>query len=479
MIKMFYEDLSKNSKFINWKESIGNWVKFIYGNIEGKVKIVDYDGKHLYVKYLDGEPFKILVRSFKECRLGTLLGKITSEFKIEIGQIISNDKMEFAILDREYRPKKDKNGWTSNLKFYNYRCLKCGYEGWKNEGDINNGYGCPVCCSNPHTVAEGINDIYSQEPWMIKFFQDPDEAKLYTPQSSKKLYFKCPDCGRIKNKAISISKVYKNKSISCICNDGTSYPNKFMFNVLDQLNIEFKPEFSPKWIGRKLYDFYIPSKNIIIEMDGGLGHGKKTHSKSNKTAKETKADDDYKDLMAEQHGIKVIRINCDESNIEFIKDNILESELIDYFDFSNIDWLRVEEFALKNRVKVACELKRDNPDLLCKEIGEMMKLGISTINLYLKKGSKIWDWCEYNPKEEWVKSAIKTGKTRGKQVEIFKNGISLGIFDSCKELEMKSEALFGIKLTSSCISQCCNNKLKKHKGFVFKYVEKQNNNQSA
>ena len=38
----------------------------------------------------------------------------------------------------------------------------------------------------------------------------------------------------------------------------------------------------------------------------------------------------------------------------YIKNNILSSELVNYFDFSNVDWLKAEEYALKNIVKEVC-----------------------------------------------------------------------------------------------------------------------------
>ena len=69
-----------------------------------------------------------------------------------------------------------------------------------------------------------------------------------------------------------------------------------------------------------------------------------------------------------------------------------------------------------------------------------------------------------------IKQASKNGKLNGKPVEILKNGMSLGIFNSTNELEKQSVELFGIKLFHSAINKVCNGKQKKHKGFTFKYV---------
>ena len=59
---------------------------------------------------------------------------------------------------------------------------------------------------------------------------------------------------------------------------------------------------------------------------------------------------------------------------------------------------------------------------------------------------------------------------KNKQVEIFKNNISLGEFPSCAELSRKSEELFGNKIDSRRISEVCLGKKSHYKGFTFKYI---------
>lgn len=64
----------------------------------------------------------------------------------------------------------------------------------------------------------------------------------------------------------------------------------------------------------------------------------------------------------------------------------------------------------------------------------------------------------------------KMGEANSKQVEIFKENISLGVFHSAIEIERKSEELFGAKLLVSGISLVCLGKRKHYKGFTFRYV---------
>jgi hypothetical protein len=78
-------------------------------------------------------------------------------------------------------------------------------------------------------TVKGINDIKTTAPWMVKYFYNEKEAEAYTKSSRNKIKIKCPDCGRTKDNKVSISSIYYKKSISCICSDKTSYPEKFIF----------------------------------------------------------------------------------------------------------------------------------------------------------------------------------------------------------------------------------------------------------
>ena len=170
----------------------------------------------------------------------------------------------------------------------------------------------------------------------------------------------------------------------------------------------------------------------------------------------------------------MIRIECYKSELEYIKNNIKDSILNKLFDLSIIDWNESEAFALTNLVKEACEIKRDNPNMTCDNIGKIMKLSRHTIRRYLIKGSKIWDWINYDAKEEKIKTLSKNGKLLGKPVQILKNDIIVGEFESVSELSKQSESKLGVKLNYGSISLCCRNKQKIYQGFTFKYIDKDN-----
>ena len=164
--------------------------------------------------------------------------------------------------------------------------------------------------------------------------------------------------------------------------------------------------------------------------------------------------------------------------MELIENSVLQSELNNIFNLNDIDWLQCEEFALSNRVKEICDYwhlhnEINQEGLTAEYVSKIFKLSKTVIIYYLNKGVKL-GWCNYNPKKEQSKGGIKSGKCKSKTVEIFKDGKSLGIFPSCAELERQSEELFGVKLLNSNISAVCCGERKHHKGFTFKYVDKQN-----
>ena len=179
--------------------------------------------------------------------------------------------------------------------------------------------------------------------------------------------------------------------------------------------------------------------------------------------------DDEKDRLAKEHNIEVIRIDCKESELNYIKQSIIV-KLSNLFDLSNINWLKAEEFALSNLVKVVCEYKNNNVELSASEIAKRLNLCDSTVRQYLKKGNKL-KWCLYDGKKEQSNALVNISKEKRKQVEIFKDGVSLGIFESAHYLDRQSEKLFGVKLDYRNICSVCTGKVRKHKGYTFKYVK--------
>lgn len=475
MRKVFLDELPRkegyDGKKIDWKKSIGGKFRFIYDDLDGEIEIVDYTpkGQRVTVKYIHGEIFKTRTSNITSCSLSAILGRYSGKFKSEIGQVFEDDKRDLVIIDREYKRKEyiQKNKIrTATWKYYKYRCNKCGYVGWILEaGLISKKIGCSCCYGR--TAVLGINTIWDTDRWMVDLGVSEEDAKKYSKCSSKKITVYCTKCGN--KKIIPISRIFTYKSICCLCGDGVSYPEKIMMSILNQVGIKFIPQLSKatfEWCDNRRYDFYfnLNNKEYIIEIHG-LQHY--SHTGFKRTIKEEQKNDKIKEELALRNGIyKYIVIDCRKSDLYWIKNNIINSELANILDLSKIDWEKCESFALRSLVKDVCDYweSRDLYESI-KTVSDVWGLSVSTVRNYIKKGV-ILGWCSYSPKKERNKFCNKN------KVQILnKFGVVLGEFESYAELERKSEELFGKRLLASKISEVCLGKRKSHKGFTFKYID--------
>lgn len=458
----------RNKGKIDRKSMIGMSLNIEYwGGVYKGIEILEYikDSKPKFLVKYNGNKFKIQCDSFLSGNLGNILSIITREFKVKIGQVFKDEKRYLIILDRKHRVDKKGCDW----KYYKYKCNNCGYdEGWMVESSLLiKGIGCS-CCAN-RTAVLGINTIWDTDRWMCDLGVSEEDAKKYTKASNTKINVICPDCG--KKKKVVINSIYTNRSIGCTCGDGFSYPEKFMTNVLVQLGVNFQTQLSKKdfsWCENYRYDFYIPSLNMIIETHG-IQHYKE--SSRGRTLQEEQENDVCKKELAVSNSIEhYIELDCSVSNLEWIKNSVLNSKLNKLFDLSKVDWNQCEEFALKNIIKEVCEYWNNKEEWeTTKDLSFKFGLDRCTIIRHLKKGGG-HGWCSYDTKEEMIRCGITRGKLSGKKVEMFKNNISLGIFESCHELERQSEKLFGVKLLKSAISEVCNGKKTHYKNYTFKYI---------
>ena len=169
-----------------------------------------------------------------------------------------------------------------------------------------------------------------------------------------------------------------------------------MYSALKQLNLKFITQLSKtnfEWCENKKYDFYLSDYNIIIETHGEQHY---EESRRGRSLKEEQENDKLKEKLALSNGIKhYIVIDCRKSELEWIKNSILDSELGNIFDLSDIDWLKCEEFALNNLIKEICTYKKDNPNISILEMANIFGYERHTIGRWLKRGSLL-GWCEYN-----------------------------------------------------------------------------------
>lgn len=472
--QIFLGDLPTKNKrgkelYIYWEGSIGYKVRFIYDDIEGEIEIIDYQIKKKMLTILyKGKRHDISKNSFSQCQLGRILGRHTKDFKIEIGKTFKDEKRDVTIIDKEYRPyervTKSGNITIQYLKWYKYHCNIDGHEDWILESHLEHGIGCS-CCSRSKTI-KGTNDIATTHPHLVKYFKNIEDAYTHTYGSHEKAWMVCPDCGH--EKYMVIYDLYRT-GISCEkCSDNISYPEKFMFSILDQLEIDFITQLNKsdfKWIGEYKYDFYFTLNNepYIIETHG------EQHYKDSKWTKveDVQANDELKKDLALNNGIKednYIVIDCRYSILKWIKQNILVSNMKSLFNFNIIDWSRCFEFAVSNRVREACDLF--NNGISIKEISNITKLrSLTTIRKYLKQGAEL-GWCNYIVKEKNT-----TNNFNPLVIEVIRavDNQSLGVFKSMQDLAGKSENILGVKLSRSTVKRRIEDE-EEWNGYIFKYV---------
>lgn len=461
MRKIFLDSLPKwenttNKGKTNWIKSIGYDVEFIYDNIEGKINIIDYNvkKKQLCIKYNNCTTL-IYISAFIKCKIGQFIESYKYyDYKYNIGDIIETKTGNIQILELSK---------IRLMKAYKYECLIDGNIDYIDEYSLNRGGGCNVCCGRK--TLKGINDLWTTCPKIAKLLKFKNKGYEISRGSHEKEIFICPDCAY--EKEYNIDKI-TSRGFSCPkCGDSFSYPQKFGFNILEQLGINFIPEYSPDWIKPKRYDFYfqLDNKEYIVEMDGKLGHGNINYL-SKQTAEESKEIDNYKDKTAREYGIEVIRINCFQSNLNYIKNNILNSDLNTIFNLSLVNWNKCHEFACSNLIKIACNYWNNGINIA--QISNIMKLHKITIGRYLKQGTEL-NWCNYNLEIQKRKNILKVVESNKiKVIQLDRNN------NFIKEWNSLTDAKNNLHISGTTqISSCCKNKHRHNSAGGYKWMYKE------
>jgi len=358
-----------------------------------------------------------------------------------------NKGYKFTKMNDEFEAKVEDLSDGSNV-FVTVECDGCKniidikYQNYKLNVKNDGIYYCGKCATCLSTIGRTWIPISESHPDLIKYFVNEDDAKCYSYSSNAKINLKCPDCGYIKPKKIAD---FTNKGFACNkCGDGISYPEKFMTNMLSQLNIDIILQKSFKWSGNKIYDYYIPKLNWIVETHGRQ-HYEQTGRKGgrSRTLQEEKINDEIKYNLAIKYNItKYIIIDCRESNMEWIKNSIMHSELKN-LNLNMINWEECDKYASSNILKNIC-ICWNNGEINVNELANKFKISRSSVWLYLSKGSGL-GFCNYNGKEN-AKRARREGKQGTKKVICITTG---EIFNSLKDASEK------YKISSGHMSHCC------------------------
>lgn len=295
-------------------------------------------------------------------------------------------------------------------------------------------------------------------PELIKYFVNTDDAFKYPAHSHKRVDMLCPICGTIKKQQISILTDY---GLGCkVCSDGISYAEKMMISILTQLKIDFISQVNKslsgfEWIIKNYrYDFYININNqkIIIEMDGHM-HVMDRFTSCN----DIKKSDKEKDDIAHDQGISVIRIDCAydimNNRFEYIKSNILSSELAKLLNFSLVDWNIVKKDAVSSNVELASNAWNHGA-YSSYEVSKILGVSAATAQHYLKIAGEL-GMCNYSIEEIAKRRGVLSSETKKKKAQtiaILKDDIIVGVFRGVTDAEKQSEKLYGVHLSHQNLS---------------------------
>ena len=384
---------------------------------------------------------------------------------------------DFEILDDVYVSMHTKMNVKHNI---------CGAIYPKSYAALYSRGSCAACCGTK--IITGINDLWTKRPDIAALLEDGNIGYKLGVGSNQKVNFVCPTCNSIN--PIIVGNVCKNGLFCHFCNDVSSLPEKFMRNLLKQLNIPFIEEYDPEWIRPKRYDFYIPTLDLIIEMDGGLGHGKRVFSDKTKVDEEGKTRDILKDKKAFQHGLTVIRIDCDYQHndaCKYIQSNIITSKLSDLLDLTNVDWDQVVTQAQRNEFLDIINAFNNNVEII--DLSNIYNINSNTIRNYLKKGHELglvdaelfklkynthnaavcqydlegYQWRYYVGNYERIESVRQHGTKKVEQYTL--TGEYIESFLSIKE------AAESTNTRASCITLCCKNIYQHAGGYIWRYAQ--------
>lgn len=322
--------------------------------------------------------------------------------------------------------------------------------------NILQGTGCPVCVhktiGNP---PEYKNSIWASEhkEYFSQYLTE-DQMKQYMPHSNKKINVKCPYCQTVKQ--ITINNLF-NEGFSCnMCGDAMSFANKFVFNVLSQLKVNIKTEYSPAWANKKRYDDYLIDYETIIE-----NHGIQHYEDCKMTARtldEEQANDHLKQYLAMDNDIKhYIVLDCRYSTAEWIKQSILQSDLptILKFEERDIDWQQALQYATKTLMSNVVGLFNDGFSV--SDIVRKTNISETAVRGLLHTATKI-GVCNYDPKESKQKQydAIKKQVLCIELNKVFPSLIDAGTFIG--------------HVDGSNVSKCCRGVAQTAGGYHWKYI---------
>lgn len=432
--------------------------------INPNIKVIDtYINKKIKLKHkclIDGHEWEVAPHSILTHKTGcpkcnTKKPKTHEEYVNQITKINPN----IEVLET----------YINNITPITHRCINCKHKMYKQPCYMIQKCYCPVCEGKGRVI--GPPPQYKNSIWDSEYkehfsiYLTEEQMKKYTLHNDETIKVSCPYCGNIKETKI---RYLFERGLPCVCSDSVSYPNKFIYEFLNQLNITYIKEFSPDWNKNARYDIYIPSLSCIIENHGSQHY--EECSLISRTLKDEQINDSIKKEKAYKNHIKFyVELDCRKSEISWIKNSIMHSELpiLLHFQEDTISWIDCHKHALKNIIKDVADAW--NNGLKVSEISKLLHIGYTTTIKYLKQ-SAIAGWTNYN------KINSMKRKEKNRWVKVCQFSMDNQLINTYHSI---AEAGKTIGVHYSNISKCCRNKTSTSGGFKWmyynEYLAQQNN----
>ena len=462
MRKVFLDDLPTkkygNTFRIDWTNSIGLKVRFIYDDLKGEIEIVDCNNKKINTLYDECE-YWIGTNEFINGKIAYVINAKKSKSPFKIGEMYDkkNGKGKVKVINI---------GRKNNKRSVVYKCFDCGEINEVDDCTVKDGFYCPVCSNKK--VVKGINDLATTNPEFLKYVVNAEDAERLSIGSKKKVQCRCPLCGY--KKMMAFDTLHRQGFGCNRCSDGLSYPSKFITALLSQLNVTFETEYEDEWSNGRRYDYRIENYKCIIEAHGLQHYEGGFDRAGGKNLSQEQANDKYKRELAFLNGYSksnYVVLDCRKSNIDWIRNSVMNSKLPQILNFkdSDIDWLYCDKCANNSRIIEICKMWNSGLYKNTEEIAKKLGIHRSTVIRALNRG-KVQNITDYNGNNELCAALQQNSKIKRRKVfQYNKNGELIKLWDSI------AEASSILKLKSPNIINCCKGKQKTCGGYIWRYAD--------